>query len=317
MNRLRICASGRRCGSRSCSALVSFVCAAMITGCGGASSAHSSPSTGADRSAVGAAVHVSVNPFLARIDSECRESKPALQSVVTNAEHVSTGAASADTSALEMALRSAAALRVSANAIFQAASGAGDFVGKQPLAAANWHANLEFLEASFLYFLHPDTGPTTYQAAAKGVMRQARVVSAYAAEAEMPDCELTVAAAVTSAPGNTTTTVTSPTSARPVAPTVAPPSAESCGASSNEALKSSLEVAADEAHLAGFSKSEGDCLTNIKVDGEWAAAKWPATQPAAMVFRLSGGRWQAVTGGTAIDEGGQEPVPKAVLQGEP
>jgi hypothetical protein len=35
------------------------------------------------------------------------------------------------------------------------------------------------------------------------------------------------------------------------------------------------------------------------------------------VFRLLDGHWQVVTGGTAIDEGGQEPVPKAVLEGEP
>jgi hypothetical protein len=107
------------------------------------------------------------------------------------------------------------------------------------------------------------------------------------------------------------------TTETPTAPAASPQSAESCGASSNEALKSSLEVTADQAHLVGFSKSEGDCLTKIKVEGEWAAATWPAAQPQAMVFRLSGGHWQAVTGGTAIDEGGQEPVPKAVLQGEP
>jgi hypothetical protein len=103
----------------------------------------------------------------------------------------------------------------------------------------------------------------------------------------------------------------------PTAPAAGPQNAESCGRSPNEALKSSLEAAANQAHLVGFSKSEGDCLTSIKVQGEWAAATWPATQPQAMVFRQSGGRWQAVTGGTAIDEGGREPVPKAVLEGEP
>lgn len=298
---------------------MSLVCAAVITGCGGASSAPSSPSTGADRSGVPeAARHVSVNPFLARIDSECRESIPALQTVVANAEHASTEAATAEPSVVETGLRSAAALRISASAILQEASGAGDdMVGKRALAAARWHANLEELKAYFLYFLHPETGPTTYAAAAKGVMRQARGVSAYAAEAEMPDCELTVAASVTSAPGNTVTTTTLPTSATPVAPAVAPQSKESCGTSSNEALKANLEVAANQAHLVGFSKSEGDCLTTIKVEGEWAAATWPAAQPQAMVFRLSDGHWQAVTGGTAIDEGGQEPVPKAVLRGEP
>ncbi|MGH2853405.1 MAG: hypothetical protein ACRDLF_04340 [Solirubrobacteraceae bacterium] len=110
---------------------------------------------------------------------------------------------------------------------------------------------------------------------------------------------------------------TASTGETPAAPAAGPQNAESCGRFSNEALKSTLEAAANQAHLVGFSKSEGDCLTNIKVHGEWAAATWPAAQPQAMVFRQVGGRWQAITGGTAIDEGGREPVPKAVLKGEP
>lgn len=110
---------------------------------------------------------------------------------------------------------------------------------------------------------------------------------------------------------------TSSTGESPTAPTAGPQNAESCGRPPNEALKSTLEAAANQAHLIGFSRSEGDCLTNVKVQGEWAAATWPAAQPQAMVFRQSGDHWQAVTGGTAIDEGGREPVPKAVLEGEP
>ena len=113
--------------------------------------------------------------------------------------------------------------------------------------------------------------------------------------------------------GSSSSTSTTET---PTAPAASSSGTGSCG-KTRDSLKANLEVAANQAHLVGFSKGEGDCLTNIKVEGEWAAATWPAVQPQAMVFRLSDSHWRAVTGGTAIDGGGREPVPKAVLAGEP
>jgi hypothetical protein len=123
-----------------------------------------------------------------------------------------------------------------------------------------------------------------------------------AARAEMPACDLATASG-TGSTGSTTST--------------APEAAEVCGPSTNEQLKSTLELAADTVHEVGFSKSEGDCLTNVKLYGVWAAATWPASQPTAIVFRMTEGRWRAVSGGTAIDQGGKEPVPRAVLEGQP
>jgi len=78
-----------------------------------------------------------------------------------------------------------------------------------------------------------------------------------------------------------------------------------------------LEKAANEAHEVGFSSAEGDCLTNIKVIGEWASATWPAAQPQALVFRHVDGAWRAVMGGTAIQPRGTEGIPRAILEGQP
>jgi len=100
--------------------------------------------------------------------------------------------------------------------------------------------------------------------------------------------------------------------------TTAAPAQQSCAAPSGGSLKSLLEAAANESHTIGYSTSKGACLTNIKVAGEWAAAEWPGTQPAAIVFRQINGRWHAVTGGSAVTAGPHgEPIPKGLLEGEP
>jgi hypothetical protein len=278
-----------------------------VTGCGGGSAA----TTGA--ASATATTPVASNAYLRELDASCASEMPAIRLAVEQAEEVEKGSrsgASGPTAGPEStALAAVEALnrvRKESENKYVMQESRGNEQEAHPVI--EWGLDLQYMIPDIGYFVNPESKSATATAAeaAPRLVTAVHELGAWALRAELPDCAV-------SRPQQPATTQTSTATAS----AAASQGAESCGTSSNETLKSTLETVADQAHLVGFSKSEGDCFTNIKVEGEWAAATWPATQPQAMVFRRSSGHWQAVTGGTAIDEDGREPVPKAVLEGEP